>query len=303
LGFAGLVVVTGTLSARDYFVRWGESPDVRAAYLHTLVETADYLDARPAGGTVALSTALPHAPHDPYVFGMSLRRRDLSLRWFDARRALVIPMVPTATTTRLVTRSIVPLDPYFAGLPGFHFRERVELRADDLDPFFDVYDWEPQATLAALQGRARGTLPDLALPVEFGGALELLGYDLRTPVVAPGGTVELVTLWQVTDPRLLRPQNLSNADEDLVLFTHALDAAGAVVGQEDRLDAPAWDWQAGDVIAQIHRFTLPSTLAPGPIALEVGVYRRADLARLPVVSDGSVVSDHVLLQSVEVIAE
>ena len=232
LGFAGLILVTGVVSARDYFVTWGESPHVRAAYQHTLVETARYLDARPEGGIVALSTVYPHAPHDPYVFEMSLRRRDLALRWFDARRALLIPLEPTA---RLIASSSAPLDSYFAGLPGLHRRERVTLRADDLAPFFVVYDWEPQVTLAALRERAQD------VPVDFGGALQFLGYDLRTPAVAPGGTVELVTLWRVTDPQLLWPQDLSDANAELVLFTHALDATGTIVGQEDRLDAPAWD--------------------------------------------------------------
>jgi len=179
----------------------------------------------------------------------------------------------------------------------------VALRPDDLDPFFVVYDWDPQVALAALQERAQGAPLELTLPVNFGDALQLLGYDLRTPTVVPGGTVELVTLWQVTDPQPLRPRDLSDVDAELVLFTHALDAAGAVVGQEDRLDAPAWDWQAGDVIAQLHRFALPHDLPPGPVALEVGAYRRANLTRLPVLVDGVVVDDRVLLQPVEVVRE
>jgi hypothetical protein len=210
---------------------------------------------------VALSTVYPHAPHDPYVFEMSLRRRDCPLRWFDARRALLIPPEPAA---RLIASSSAPLDSYFADLPGLHRRERVMLRADDLDPFFVVYDWEPQVTLAALRERAQDVPLNLALPVDFGGALQLLGYDLRTPAVAPGEIIELVTLWQVTDPQLLRPQDLSDANAELVLFTHALDAAGVIVGQEDRLDAPTWDWQAGDVIAQLCRLSTGAVTAPLP---------------------------------------
>jgi hypothetical protein len=73
-----------------------------------------------------------------------------------------------------------------------------------------------------------------------------------------------------------------------------------VVGQEDRLDAPNWDWQAGDVIAQIHRFPLQTDLPPGPTTLEVGAYRRAAVTRLPVLVDGVVVGDRVLLGTVEV---
>lgn len=304
LGFVGLVLATGVASARDYFVVWGESPDVRAAYQHTLVEAAGYLDAQPESGVVALSTVYPHAPHDPYVFEISLQRRDLSLRWFDACRALLIPpsFPPSGGDergggARLIAPASASLDTYFADLPSLRIRERVEMRSDDLDPFFIVYDWEPQVAWAALRERAQGARAD------FGGALRLLGYNLRAPTVAPGGTIELVTLWQVTNPQLLRPQNLSNANEELVLFTHALDAAGNIVGQEDRLDAPAWDWQTGDTIAQIHRFTLPPDLSLGPLALKVGVYRRSDLVRLPALVDGEKVGDAVLLRYVEVVSE
>ena len=294
VGFVGLVLATGVVSARDYFVAWGESPDVRAAYQHTLVQAADYLDAQTEGGVVALSTVYPHAPHDPYVFEMSLARRDLSLRWFDARLALVFPLESSA---RLIAPSSASLHAYFADLPGLRIRERVEMRLDDLDPFFVVYGWEPQVALAALRERMQAT------NVDFGGALQLVGYDLLTPTVTPGEMVELVTLWQVTNPQPLWPQNLSDASEDFVLFTHALDAAGSIVGQEDRLDAPAWDWQVGDAIAQIHRFTLPPDLPAGTVALEVGAYRRADLVRLPVLVNGEVVGDAVLLRHVEVVSE
>jgi len=291
LGVVVLVISIGAVSAHAYFVTWGQSPDVRAAYMHPLVEIARYLDVAPTGESVGISTYLPHAPHDPYVFDMLSRRGDLSSRWFDARRAVVLP---SEASSVLIAPAGVPLDPVFADLPGLRVRERVALREDDAAPYFDVYEWEPQVMAAALQGRVRGEPADLG-PVRF------IGYDLRTSKVAPGGTVELVTLWQVIDPEPLRPQNLSNAEEDWVVFTHALDGAGNVVGQEDRLDAPAWDWQAGDVIAQIHRFELQPDLGAGPVALKVGIYRRSDWMWLPVLVDGDVVGDSVLLQSLEVV--
>jgi hypothetical protein len=203
----------------------------------------------------------------------------------------------------LIAPSGASLDSYFVDLPGLRVRQRVEMRADDLEPYFVVYDWEPRITLSALRERVKGELLELTLPVDFGGALRFIGYDLRTPKVAPGGVVELLTLWQVTDPLPLRPPNLDDVSGEWVLFTHALNAAGAIVGQEDRLDAPTWDWQAGDVVAQLHRFTLPPDLSPEPVSLEVGAYRRADQTRLPVLVDGSVVGDRVLLRRVEVVGE
>ncbi len=288
-GFAAFVAVTGALSARDYFVRWGASPDVRAAYQHTLVEAARYLDAQPEAGTVAVSSLYPLAPHDPYVFEMSLVRRDLRLRWFDARHALLIP---AETTARLIAPSSASLDAHWADLPGLRLRERVMLRADDLDPFFVVYDWRPEETLAALDERMQSEPAEPPLPADF-GVLQLEGYSLQTPTVAPGHTVALLTLWRV----------IGSPPEEMVLFTHTLDAEGNIVGQEDRLDAPSWAWQPGDVIAQLHRFMLPPDLAPGTLALQVGVYTRADVVRLPVLVNGVVVDDRVLLSPVEVVEQ
>ena len=131
--------------------------------------------------------------------------------------------------------------------------------------------------------------------MNFGDTLQLLGYDVRPSTLAPGETVELLTLWRVLDPAAPLARESS-----LVLFTHALDETNAIVGQEDRLDAPSWSWRAGDVIVQLHRFLLPDDLTADQIWLTVGVYRRDDLARLPVLEDGAVVGDHLRLQVVEV---
>ncbi|MEJ5308636.1 MAG: glycosyltransferase family 39 protein [Anaerolineae bacterium] len=293
---AAFVSISGVWAVRDY-AAWANTPEVRAAYMHTLVQTANYLDAAPESGLVALSTALPQAPHDPYVFEASLRRSDLPTRWFNGQRAMILP---AASTARLIVPAVATLDPYFADLPGLTFHERVSMRPDDLNPYFDVYDWRPQVTRRALLDRAQGTLLDMALPVDVDGALSLRGYDLRTPTVAPGGMVELITFWEVANPARVQPQDLANAEQELVFFTHALDAAGVIAGQDDRLDGPAWSWQTGDMVAQIHRFALSGDVTPGMLELVIGVYRRADMTRLPVRVDGTAVGDLIRLAPLEV---
>jgi hypothetical protein len=281
-GIAAWIVAAGAFAARDYLA-WAESPDVRAAYQHTLAEIAHYVDTQLEHNTIAISTVYPQAPHDPYVFELSLRRRDTPTRWFDARAALLIPAEATA---RLIVPASTPLDAYFADLPGLRPRDRVTLRPGDLDPFFVVYDWEPAVTLAAL--RTRATIQSANL----GHVIQFIGYDWRTPQVKPGGTVEVVTLWQVTDPQSVR-------ETGLVFFTHALDAQNKIAGQQDRLDAPTWSWRAGDVIAQVHRVAVPPNAA-GSLALEIGAYTPADLARLPVLVNNVSVGNRVLLRPVEI---
>ncbi|NLF02698.1 MAG: hypothetical protein GX601_17160, partial [Anaerolineales bacterium] len=292
-----LVVASGWVNVRDYFGVWGESPDVRAAYKHLLVEEAAYVDGSADVGVAALSSANPLAPHDPYVFHMSLRKEDQATRWFDGRRALLVPGGPTA---RLLAPCGVPLDPYLADLPGLHLREQIELRPDDLDPCFIVYDWTPASTREALRERVAlpGTGPMRS--ITFGGGLQFVGYDLKSATVTPGGAVELATVWHVLDPAQLRLLSPADSDAELVFFVHLLDHTGELAGQEDRLDAPAWDWEAGDTVVQLHRFSARTDLQPGDVTLSVGVFRRASGERLPVTQDGQASGDHLVLQSVRV---
>jgi len=82
-----LVTITGILSFRDYVVTWANARDVRVAYHTTLFEIARYLDSQPVSGTAAISSIYPGRFHDPYTMGMTLRRRDVSLRWFAIDRS------------------------------------------------------------------------------------------------------------------------------------------------------------------------------------------------------------------------
>ena len=84
---------------------------------------------------------------------------------------------------------------------------------------------------------------------------------------------------------------------------HLLDANNTVVGQEDRLDAPAWNWRAGEAFAQLHRFTVKPDTPPGDYQLMVGMYRRDTLKRLAVYDSDKVADDHVILGSVRVVNE
>jgi 4-amino-4-deoxy-L-arabinose transferase-like glycosyltransferase len=70
--------------------------------------------------------------------------------------------------------------------------------------------------------------------------------------------------------------------EELVLFTHLLDPEGTIISQADRLDAPSWQWKAGDRFAQIHELMIPAETPPGSYWLAIGLYRREDLNRMPV---------------------
>jgi 4-amino-4-deoxy-L-arabinose transferase-like glycosyltransferase len=306
-GAMGLTVAAlallGAQSTHDYFHVWAKHRDTRTAYHSHVVQIARYLQAQLDDTPIGISTLYPGPLHDPYATDVALGRENLkrTLRWYDARFALVFP---DAAQSRAVFPALAPLDA--ALWPLFETTaqrlERVELQSDDLSPWFEVYTWQPR--------QAQANLP-LSDPIDVGHVVAFLGHQLNTPTLTPGGTVELLTFWRVQSPTpALAPErsagaSVPNPQSPLVFFTHVLDDTAQIMGQQDRLDAPAWNWSPGDLLVQLHRFSIEADLAPGLYPLEIGVYvREPGYPRLPVYDskDPSLVSDHILLSPIEVVA-
>ena len=290
-GAVGLTVAAlallGMQTTRDYFDLWANHRHTRTAYHTHVVQIARYLDAQPSNTPVAISTLYPGPLHDPYAADVALDRADLkeTMRWYDARFALVFPDVEQS---RAVFPALAPLDaalwPLFE--PTAQLVDRVELQPDDLSPWFEIYTWSP----------SQANLP-LTDPIDIGHTIAFIGHQLNTPTITPGDTVELLTFWRVQSP-------ISNTQYPLILFTHVLDDANHVIGQQDRLDAPAWNWSPGDLFVQLHRFNVDADLSPGLYPLEIGVYFDApNYPRLPVYDskDPSLTADHILLPPIEVV--
>jgi hypothetical protein len=298
-GCVAWLAVIALSTGYDYFIRWGQSPATRAAYLNNLSATTDYLNRTPYSGAVALSSPFPDLPLDPFIADLRVHRNDLSLYWFDAQRAL---MFPDTTRSLLIVPPNTPLAPELAGRLDLRKLERVNLRPDDVDPYFDVFEWSPREALARFTSNtqtivAGGRTHDL--PVSL-GAVELVAYELPAQI-EPGETITLMTVWRVRDPAALGPVPAHDYGHSLAIFAHLLDANDAVVGQEDRLDAPAWNWQPGDTFAQLHRLIIKKDLPPGDYQLLIGLYQRDTLKRLTVYTGDKIADDHILLGFVRVI--
>jgi hypothetical protein len=242
---------------------------VRSAYQHTLVEQLRWLNQNGAEGPVVISSVYPGAAHNPSI-ALVLAERPQQLRWVDARQGLLAPpqeallLVPAAT----------PLHPAFE--PWVEPLQTFELREDDLNPTY---------TLSRLQAPP---VPDAQnQPVSFGQgqpALTLLDSRWLNERVRPGEVAELLTVWRVDDPASVGPVQPAIEGTDVVLFTHVLDSSGQILVQQDRIDAPSWDWQTGDTVVQIHQLWLPPETEPGEYQSMVGVYDRASGQRLPLLA-------------------
>jgi 4-amino-4-deoxy-L-arabinose transferase-like glycosyltransferase len=270
------ILFAGLTSVRDYFLEWGESAEVRGAYQHTLVEMLSFLESEPGGEPVVISSVYPGPVHDPSIALIMLPEPSFEMRWVDARSAFILP---GGQGTRALVPSSTPLHPAFHGL--LDLVDVVTLRPDDLDPRFGTY-------------RVGDALPNQWLlddPVEFGGSLSLLHSQWLSPSSKPGTTAELLSVWRVLDPSRIGPIVPPAQTSDVVLFTHVLDEEGGILAQSDALDAPSWDWQAGDIVLQIHAISIAQGIEQGSYETIVGVYDRLSGDRLPVVTRDGISRD------------
>lgn len=246
-------------TARDYFDRWANEPEVRVQYEATMVTALRWLDAQ-GGGAAAVSTITPGRFHTPAVALLTLRDPDVRPRWFDGRESLLFPgegdglmLIPGFTPVPAALRTYLDAATQI---------DELSMQPDDLDRPVRVYDL-PADPASALVGLATA-----GLPVRLGEHVELLGYSLSPVEARPGDTLTLVTAW-----RLLRPL------PDASLFAHVV-GPGEPLAVADSLGAPGDGWVAGDVLLQLHAITLPDDIDAGEYPLAVGAYTRSDGRRL-----------------------
>lgn len=264
------LLLAGGISARDYFVRWGQSAEVRDAYQHTLAEEVTWL--RENGTTaVLMSSIYPGPAHDPSISKVLWGPNQPDERWVDARFALIFPGGQGVTA---VIPAATPPHPAF--VPFLQPQETISLQPTDLNPFFSVYQLESTALANWLAEETA---------VNFNDAVQLKHAQWLNTAVLPGKTAQLLTVWQVTNPHKAGPLVPPLFTTDLVMFSQVLDENGRPFAQRDSLEAPSWDWQAGDIILQIHPVTIPADTAPGSYPAIVGLYDRASGERLPVLDE------------------
>jgi hypothetical protein len=146
----------------------------------------------------------------------------------------------------------------------------------------------------------RTIVPPIQHPREanLGDQVEFLGYDLDRTEVAPGETLHLVLHWRA----------LSTMDTSYTVFSHLLDGANQIRGQQDNPPMngtyPTTLWASGEVVADEYALQVNADAQPGTHAIEIGLYVLETGQRLPVLdAAGQVTGDRILVSEVEVIGE
>lgn len=281
VGLAVVVLLfSGARTGQDYFIRWGEDPDVRAAYQVNLGQAVAWVNENGAAGhPIIFSTVYPGPAHDPSIAQVLLANKTRPTRWLDARLGFIFPGDAAAT---LIIPSSTPLHPTFA--PYLLPQAKIDLRPDDLDPFFTRY------TLADV------SWPEFSTPINFNGAVELIRTTWSHNPARPGDVVELITWWQVVDPARVGPIVPPSFTTEVVFFTQILRPDNLILAQQDRLDVPSWGWQMGDIVVQIHQLHLPGDAAAGEYQVIVGIYDATSWQRTPVInSNGLIIDDKTFI--------
>ena len=130
----------------------------------------------------------------------------------------------------------------------------------------------------------------IAAPVSavYGGALELLGYDLASGDAMAGTPLSLSLYWQA----------LVRVPHDYTVFVHLCDDAGTPLAQSDGqpIDGalPTSLWLPKIVVRDERTIDLPAALPPGAYHLRVGLYRLETMERLEVIAPQHAVADRAV---------
>ncbi len=269
--FALAVVSIATNAGRDlndYFRVWPEKGMVRFLYRADYHDLAGYLNARPDVESVSVSSALA-GPWDRQALEIDLNRAVQS-RWFDPRRALLIP----GQGGYVALTSFPPLAEELVPLFDSVATPVVRVRG------FQLYAVQPR--LLSSGGVSAAT------PARFANGLVL--------AFASAGDAHLTTAWQAeTAPtglpafRLVSNPPPPGVDTRprLAVFCHLLNGEGSATAVDDGLWVDPYTLQAGDSWVQIH--LLGETLAGRAVAL--GLYDPVTELRVPL--DGG--QDYVLV--------
>ena len=282
----GWLIVSGVLTARDYFFVWPARSDVREVYRSDLAAAAQWISELPGDQPSVVAGTNPR-DLDPFLFDFQVTG-DHEVKWIDRAFALVFPV----RSGQLLSPAFSPIDPAlrdrFLGTPL-----QIE-KFDDGSTAFEVYDvttppLSPQYVSATTDGAG-----ELAAPIDLNHTLEFLGHDAPSSA-RPGESLPLTLYWRVK-------QDVGAQQLPLSLFVHLLNEQGELVAGRDLLAYSTAGWRTGDVWLQQNDVPLPQDLKPGKYRVEIGVYSQADGSRWRVHdAQGKDAGERLLLNEIEVV--
>ena len=153
----------------------------------------------------------------------------------------------------------------------------------------------PQVEVDARPRCYRPPEMDYFLDVALGDDVRLLGYDLASTSIEPGGAVELTLYWQA----------LRQIEHFYAVFNHLIGPDGTVIAQADSWPQggayPTLYWLPNEVVEDHYVIPIPPDTPPGEYTLQVGMYDGATGERPITLVNGEPVPErHVVLTVIKV---
>jgi len=232
----------------------------------------------------------PDGPIDGDGLAAGFGRTDMHSIFFDCRNAwvylhdsgpgyYVIPARgdPTIAQEMLLGRATAI----------YHDRGDPAMPKDN--PGFTLYRWDGAAEVSV---KLAGLVKPPGGAFDFGPA-SLIGYELGSEPLTPGGAVHLTTWWRADSP----------GEASLSAYVHVTGGERSVSVGGDGLYVPPPMWQPGDVIVQQHVLKLLSDLAPGDYTLHVGLYSTETGKRYPLRVNGQAGDEYPVLVRLQVVSK
>jgi 4-amino-4-deoxy-L-arabinose transferase-like glycosyltransferase len=300
---SGIVIaiwlIATVVNYHNFFVVWPANDEVRFYYQANVSEMAHVLrdspDVAPAVGcSPFLNEKEPwlRSPRQTIHFVLAA---DRTVRWHDCRDSVVFPQ---GGRWREFILYLMPVDKnlppavtdWFSGTTPTQFNTFDDSRLYVLDArerlakaLAEVKDAEMSFAPEAGGGAAQ-------LPIDFGHAIELLGYHVEPSPAKASRPLIVTTYWKATGalPRFL------------TVFVHLLDQNGQIVAQDDRQSVLADTLQPGDEFMQFLPIDVPPHLPAGRYRLALGLYTSDTGQRLPIDEEEATHGDRLFLQALEV---
>ena len=277
----GVTLIGGTLTYRDYFLRWATQAATADAFdigSYTLAQRALALSQ-------TVDVLLPLRQYTEPAALFSLEPVFGRLTPIDSAAGIGRPTVLLAPGGSDLGNLVL-----LRRLPGQAAQALVlapldTARAAQLaqqPASGEVYDFLGRPLADEVPGVEKIVLngaqpqPQRALDAVFDGTFSLTGADLRPSVPMPGGVLQLELYWK----------SLKWAPEDEVVFVQLQSPAGDNLAQLDsqplRGTYATTLWLPGTFVTDPYTLTVPAGLLPGTYRVVAGMYRPGSIQRLGV---------------------
>jgi hypothetical protein len=278
-GYAGLaallvvVVISGSLTVRDYFFDWANRPETYGARQGKLVDIGRLAAEQSKGSIVLLPFETYSYPSIRLLLNKNFEEKILDPMDLSRRLEQGIPVTllgpveawpPTAGLAWLTRDQSENGVIYISHvLPQLPFKE-ASAAQPVLNSFGETIGYQYPLDEAALKSILARVETARQVDVEFGDLLRLTGYHLTPAVVKPGGFAALDLYWQ----------GLNTRELDGNVFIQLVSPDGTPVTQIHEApftsEVSRWHWNV--LIPGRHLIWTGPDLADGPYLIQVGLF-------------------------------